>query len=881
MSYAILRAHRTNAVLKSTRMLRSLGCSTCLGTSAVHILDTPLYRNFSTTTTVNKFSPSSIYKNFVKKSLATENWERIENSKEFDEESVLLVDKIKKNARNLKESLAVPPGQDHLDYPLMLKNLIALLDLLPSSDKSPSKNVSYAAYKSIIETSVLLLMGESKSENSHFQVPINDIIRIYTALVRNGSKDLMDSSIIPDLYFVIDAAKDRSSEQLVKSRLDYFFFLEAQQHPTKAVNLLKWVVQKLGNLSESQFLQIFNAVDLPHIKYACLPLLFSSYKDQGHIPSQTIVLSALHSLASSGLQDPNIQNVFSGFVKNNVIEDSSQHSNLTALKFILQSYLSSRGSKGAKEFLTIFDNSEAFFSLQSETDTEFLKFLAMSFMKYSYSKETVNRLINLPRMSNDRDLQFFSSLYFEHDSKNLLSHFDTALGNGYNITDHAVNNAIEILLQTGHSFADLQKLLEELSEKFGLEASIETREILLTNALTSNNIELALKIFEDSLKEGCQWNSANGSYLKHLDNLLIAMADVMSSDVQKVFKTYLKVKMFTNKLGEKATASLLKLFLSYNYVDDSEKFLEHEMGVEPEKLHPNSPELQDIYSTLYDYALNCSNYKNAWTIYGLSEKYFYAPYESYYHIMKHFCDLVRPDAALLIFKSMRLRSKKLGAKPPNEEIYTLLFHEFGKYGYQQGVSELHIFFKMDTTVDESVPLLNEIMQAYCELEDFENTVDLWQEVKSFPSGPSSDSYNIILKLCTKVSIADLENMWNNLLTSGTPDDSNFRQYIIGNCYHGFYARALDIAQNMPVEPSKETIASLYNWTLIESRKEEVSEWAKSNYPEKWTKLLEDGSLKSYLLEEANPDNDSEVHRRHAVNQKVENDGKPLLPDTVL
>lgn len=816
----------------------------------------------------------------MKKALATESWESVEKiDQSQDTADKSLADRVSSYGRALRESLAAPPGKDTLDYYLIKTNLLKLLEALPKSNPNNPKRLRYLTYKSTLETSILLILKESES-SSLFTISIEEIVSLYTVLIRNGSAELKHSSIISKLFSVIQTNKSLSQEQLFASSLEFLQFLDAQEKSFEAKKLLEWILNVSPELTESAFNLALRHVSYPNIKYNCLPLLFEIYKKQGKVSSHAALEFALMSLRSGQLQSPANQEIYSKFVTVNFIKTPYQHANVPILILILESFLENKDARGAGKFLALFDNIIHLENLHfesTELQNQLYKLLIVAHLKFSGSTSVVESF--LTKVDKDLEIDLYWSLYNEQDVSNLVSIFEKAMANGLEITDDVLNNTVEILLQSKRTAAEIQNLLSHLSAELGIDSTADVYEALLNNALSKNDVELALSVFHDSLGQGARWSANNR---EALDSLIVAICKTMQSDVVKVFNTYTRIRTFTSTVGQEATAALLKLFLSYDYVGDTEQLLEDELGLETQNFDPYSK--PKIYFPLYEYALACNNSENAWSAYTLSEKYFDSPYESYYAIMKHFCDLLRPDVALLIFKNMRNRSKTTGSKPPDEVIYKLLFHNFGQCGYAQGIFELHTFFKMDISVDATVPLLNEIMHAHYELEDVQQAVNVWTELASFPTGPDRDSYNIMMKVCTKVSIQDVERMWQTLLQSPTvePDDSNYRQYLIANCYHGFYLRALDIAKAMPVEPSKDTIAALYNWTLIESRKESVAKWALENHPEKWNALLaEPGALKTYLLDEKNPDNDNEAHLRKGLNEKLELDGRTIVPQVIV
>lgn len=561
-----------------------------------------------------------------------------------------------------------------------------------------------------------------------------------------------------------------------------------------------------------------------------------------------------------------------------------------------------------------------------------------------------------------RDIGLYKSLKLVDASSTadqVISIFQTAIddgeGSGLEVSHIIVNNAFDILSSRGFNLAEnFDDIHDYFERQLNFESSIDTFDCLIIGALNNNYVaqpstheqsqrktetendgnaecnepksaervaaEKALLFFEKSILAGTAWSQATKDQFATLDSMIVQLAQTMPNDVFKVFKAYQRVKQFRKQVGYPAQAQLLKLFLSYNYVGDVERFLADELG-EEDRRNVSWDSEPELYQTLFEYACRSTNYKDAWLIYGLSEKYFESPYSNYFTIMKHFCDLGRPDAALLIFKNVRNRSRSQGSRPPNEQMYALLFHEFGLSGYELGVNELHTMYKVDIDVEPSVGLLNSIMEAYTALDDPGNAIEMWTQIENFPGGPDNQSYTNVLKLCTKASIHDVENMWQKLVTDKNVklNEENVRQYLIANCYHGFYSRALEIAKdvsqgtlpeldysstqlltsssspsssttssNIPAPKyhfSESTLAALYNWTLTKARKEEVASWAQQTFPDTWEKAQSSGALQMFLVDEENKHNDSDVNLRKQVHEEMKQEGtsvdgemaKNLLP----
>lgn len=875
---------------------------------------------------------SGFYNKLVKKSLESSKWEF--NDYGDSEEAAPYV----ATARKLKETLAASPNSNTLDFDQIKTLLAKLLSEIPQFTGTPQekRNSPFTKHQRLIENSFSVLLANNSPSNSALPQNLTpkDIELLYRLMVEKTGSIFSGSGkspIIPNLFSLLHIAHSQQSTKDPKNLslyLLYFKFLSAHTKELEAKKLLDWLMPVYHPERDSDTFNLFlHAISQPSILKTCIPHLFShAAASSSFIPSEDAFLfairqfSLLDSTASLKLtkqlfksypslySSAQITSLILSVLNNNIRQAAESKAFVT--QFLAYHNKNGRTLATIDQALTFKDDAEKL---------SFHKSLALTLIKYDVDSSTANSeqiqtYLNeyIPQTFQQQnsqdvlDIELYKGLAFSISESStsdvVIALFQKAMDSDLEVDSIIINNSLDILMT--HKFnitENFDAIHNFFIEELGFESDIDTFESLILGALNNaanpkkpskTDVESAVILFEKSIQNGTSWNKGTLDHLETLDKLILALCKAIPDDVFKVFKTYQKVRMFTQSVGYPAQVALLKLFLSYNYVGDCEKFLEDELGTDKRDVPWEAG--VEMYQTLFNYACKSQSYKDAWLIYGLSEKYFDAPYESYSTILKHFCSLERPDAALLIFKNLRNKAKVSGSKPPSSEMYELLFREFGKVGYELGVSELYIFFKMDITVEPNISLLNEVMNAFTELEDFSQAVELWSRIKEFPGGPNNDSYTTVLKLCTHASIQDVEHMWESLKLDENVqiNEANYRQYVIANCYHGFYARALEIAKTMEIEepaadgttrkrllePSEATLSNLYNWTMIQARKDDVKAWAQENFPEKWARLENGGSLKTYLLDEENKDNDSESNLRRQVIEQMQEDQDQEIVD---
>lgn len=422
---------------------------------------------------------------------------------------------------------------------------------------------------------------------------------------------------------------------------------------------------------------------------------------------------------------------------------------------------------------------------------------------------------------------------------------------------HTLYLLLSTAVKSQRSEAEIKSLLDAVD----CEPDAACFDILINRHIQAVEIEKARFLFVDSMAAGADWLMDDEKYLGTLNRLIQVMAETPGISAEIVFDTYQRVRSYSLQLEYPTQVALLRMFFARDIPYDIGMFLREQFGDTPALPFP---QYRDIYDVFFDKIMGLNDYVEAWALYGMLNATIVLPYESYYPIQRHFCELGRPDAAHLIFRHLRNRAKREGIPPPGREMYLMLFAEYGRQKYGEGLRELLAYFKMDLTNDLDIEMMNSMLAGFASLGDVPRVSNLWMETRSF--GADNNTITIMLRHLAYNSLAAVDDLWAEFPAKFglKPSVQNLEQYIIANCYHGYYTRALEITKQAPelygVEVSPELIEALYNYTLIEAQKSQIREWAKKAYPDIWQGLLSQNRLNETLLP-PNPHNDSEAALR--------------------
>lgn len=394
--------------------------------------------------------------------------------------------------------------------------------------------------------------------------------------------------------------------------------------------------------------------------------------------------------------------------------------------------------------------------------------------------------------------------------------------------------------------SDFDTALSEVDDFFKtnfpeLERSIEIHTLLLERGIRLNDASYLKKSFTESLNDGIIWDSNP----KILCDFVYVLANEENADVKDVFRWYQRVKVSVKYLDSKSYNSLMKLFLKNELIGDAIASLTKELPpLEDKDTKYSADQYPELFNSMYNWILEYNGDPEvSWTLFGELQKYFHVPYDAYFPLMKKFVSLKRPDASFMIFQKMKKIHRTTGSiPPPTPEMYCFLFQAFGEDLYEEGVKHLHIIMKLDMQLNTNINVMNSLLGAYCNLQEYFRTQETFDSIISMPEGKglNHETISIMLKSYTYVSLGHAKTFWDNIYEYHIlPNEDNFRQYIIAHCYHEQYDKALEIAsevEDYDLLVTPEIIKSLYNWTQGQDKKLKVEEWASKNHTLIWNNV---------------------------------------------
>ncbi len=427
------------------------------------------------------------------------------------------------------------------------------------------------------------------------------------------------------------------------------------------------------------------------------------------------------------------------------------------------------------------------------------------------------------------------------------------------------------LLDTACTSNKPPSYIEKLSGRakfYCIDRDDESFNILIKYALSHNDFKLAKDLVNESIQEGVDWNDSNMNILR---DFYVSLCSDGRIDANEAQEWYNKLKMFTESTGDNVTASYAKLLVEDERYLDLPDLLKEEM-----KERVDWRDYPKTFKVYFDSILTMKIFDEFWAVYvDVINHFEVVPYESFLPIMKQCCRFGKPEAAMVTFERVRELYTDWGQSAPDEKMYTFLFQEFGKQEFHMGVYALHHQFKVDVAVEETSEVMNAILSAYCDLKEVWNMEHLFDKM-AVSNLVNNESITLMLKARTRVSLSRLHTMWETIpIYDITPDIDNYRQLIVGQCYHGEYLGALITAREMEeengIKPDSRIIEALYNWTMTKTEKLLVEDWATTNYPQIWDQLKEGGKLKEFVIDETDTWSEPRTLRLECA-EKIEGKG---------
>ncbi|KAG2732931.1 hypothetical protein G9P44_003921 [Scheffersomyces stipitis] len=405
------------------------------------------------------------------------------------------------------------------------------------------------------------------------------------------------------------------------------------------------------------------------------------------------------------------------------------------------------------------------------------------------------------------------------------------------------------------------RITKYFTSHFRMDPSIYSFKHRIDKAIRLGDHIQAMNIFDDSLQNFTQWHaSADPAIFKTLNDLVVIICTNMD-DIQAIFPMFQKIKrqMLRKSNAEAVTALAIKM-LKAEYIGDLIEMLKRELpdidkdaSVRLPSDKPFGYKYRALFEELHNFVVEYENeqtFETNWVLYGELHKFFNLPFEFYMPTIKFFCQHDRLNAALLIVRQIRKNSELYDQPPPSREMFMYLFNVFGDKLYEEGVKELHGYFKLDIgIIQQDIGLQNSILNAYSNLQDVPRARELFLAISSNPKvygGINEETIQIIIKTYTYHDLEYVRKFWNNLSQFDIiPTYAIYRQYLIAHVYHGYAEEAIQLIGEMgdyDLEVTSDTILALHNYCLEERGQKVIAKWAEENHTDMWNELINSNML---------------------------------------
>lgn len=495
---------------------------------------------------------------------------------------------------------------------------------------------------------------------------------------------------------------------------------------------------------------------------------------------------------------------------------------------------------------------------------------------------TLAKFITSDDIKFSLSLRFRAALILKLNTSDLLAPEDVKLILSQSIENYTKEGNSEehlnVMVDSAQALTRIQSLphstiyhfmIEEFAEQYcsgGIDLYFFKHFIDLAN-FTSNSA-FGLEVFLDSTKKSASpWSECSDPSTAATLNGLIQRVVESSNDITKVFPVFRNIRLhLVGSLSVETMTSLMKPILSENCVGDAIEMMKRELPKMDKNSHVKlvvnsgwAYAHRHLFDTLCNYVITYKGdvtFETNWQLYTEIHKYFQIPYESYLPVMKFFCEAERLNAALVIFRTLKLLNELHGNQNANlaplKEIYKYLLQVFGDKLYEEGVHELHECMKMDVALeDQDIELQNCLLNAYTNLQDIGKARDTFLSISANPKkggGVNEETIQIMIKAYTYSDLSYVMRFWNNLSTYGIfPNEAIFKQYVIAHVYHGLVDKATELVSTIDdynLEVSQDLLFAMYNYCLEPSKQREVEKWMIENYSDEWKQMCSSGLLRT-------------------------------------
>lgn len=435
----------------------------------------------------------------------------------------------------------------------------------------------------------------------------------------------------------------------------------------------------------------------------------------------------------------------------------------------------------------------------------------------------------------------------------------------------ALTDAVQIYLGLGNHRPDdafVTVLCDDFELNHNCEPSVLLFKYMIDKALDLKENDLAYNLFQKSLGiTSIHWNLQEDPRITLTLNRLIVSICEQPGNINEIFPKFREIKQhMTSHVSVEALKCLAEKMLKEECVGDTIEMLKRELP-KIEKLSPQKLPVslscyqpyKDLFDLLHGFVITYDGeetHETNWVLYGELHKYFHVPFDTYLPALEFFCKVDRLNAALVIFRQIKMLNEIHGSEhlnlPPLREMYMFLLRTFGDRLYEDGVVEIHEFLKVDTDIErQDIALQNSVLNAYSNLQNVGKVRDLFLAISSdskISGGINEETIQIMIKTYTYSDMLYVKKFWNSLSQFGVfPNHDIYKQYVIAHAYHGFVEDAVKLIEEIDdynLEFTPDMMLAMYNYCLDPVKQDEIADWAEKNHKKMWTDLSNSGLLKS-------------------------------------
>ncbi|RKU46641.1 hypothetical protein DL546_007809 [Coniochaeta pulveracea] len=429
----------------------------------------------------------------------------------------------------------------------------------------------------------------------------------------------------------------------------------------------------------------------------------------------------------------------------------------------------------------------------------------------------------------------------------------------------AENKGLEEVRHMMETATHLQKANDERPVDFGVstlnslvEAATEKKDPYLAERIISMCIEMGIQpnsttylLQMDYRIEAKDLSGADAAYQKLatsyitdeqedlpvVNKYIRALCEAKKPDTERILEITRSVEERDAQLEPETVASLCIVFLKADQefeVMDTLSLHATRMSIE---------EREKVERAFVAYILDRKNSTaRAWDAYTLLRQFFpETDAEDRIRLMGSFFDRKRPDMACLVFGHMRAAATP--SHRPTKEVYVQCLEGLGRCPDPDSLKMVHNMLKMDTTIQPDTRLYNALMIGYLGCNQPSTAFEFWNDISHSVEGPTYNSLAIVFRVCESMPFGDrrARAIWEKLQRMDLDiPPSVFAAYCGAIAGQGKVEEVKKVITGGGGEVTLMTLGIAYNALPGPDLKVEFEEWASSEYPEIWSRLLKTG-----------------------------------------